>query len=267
MGYTYKDIVEGYANVSVEKGRVVLVKADLRFLGPFETFDKKSILNAHFNALAELVDLAEGTIVVSTANESLINTDIPYDPEKTPSEMGVLTEHIRQQEGAVRSYHAFESYTAIGKHAKFICGDVARHVYGPETPKARMIEADALCVTIGLPPRLSASTQHHIEFLMGVPYRYTKEYIHPVVKRDGSIEFEPFYRYVLYLECDIKRNKNVKIFNHFLDSGHTIEKSALGRGHVYSFSMADFAKATIQLFKKDIYAWVDEIPRVKPYRR
>ena len=208
--YSYQNIIDAFKKIGVTKGKTVLVKSDLRFSGPFEKPNKKSTLESYFNALSEVVSLGEGTIVVPTASHKLINTAIPFDLKNTPSQLGVLNEYIRLKDESVRSFHPFDSYTAIGKNATPICEDVSKHAYGLETPKSRLIDSDAMCVTIGLQPRFCSSSPHHIEMLMGVPYRYTKEYIHPVM-RNNKITFEPFYRFVWYRDCQLKRNKNLKI--------------------------------------------------------
>jgi aminoglycoside 3-N-acetyltransferase len=266
MDYNYKDIREAFKRLGVEKKRVVLIRTDLKYLGRYENHNKNEILKAYFDVLADLVDLSEGTIVVPTASFKLCNTDIPFDLENTPSEMGVLTEYVRKKKEAIRSFHPFVSHAAIGKEARDICEDTARHAYGPETPKARMLERDALCVSIGIHPHLTCATIHHIEMIMGVPYRYPKEYFHPVV-RNGEISYECFYLYVWYKECNLKRNRCVNIFNHFCQPGDKVKFAKLGRGKVYSYPMVEFYDSTTKLLSKDIYAWLDEIPEIKPYRR
>lgn len=264
--YSYKDIVKAIKKLGIKKGDIVAIRTDLRYLGNYIKRGKSEVLKAFYNAFVEIVDLKEGTLSVATSSTSIINTDIPFDIENTPSDVGVFTEYLRKKDGAIRSFHPFESCAAIGKEAKEICMNTSRHAFGPETPEARLIERDAICVSIGLPPPQTCSTVHHIEMAMGVPYRYPKEYIHPVV-RNGIVKYEPFYRYAWYRECNIKRNGLKKIFKHFTDSGYKINKTSLGRGFVYSYSLSEFYRSTTKLMSKDIFVWLDEIPKVKPYRK
>ena len=243
-----------------------MLRADLRSLGFFDDGDKEKTLSAHFDILSDIVDFKKGTIAVSTASTYLCNTQKPFDLEKTPSERGLMTEFLRTREGAVRSFHPFMSYAAVGKNAGNICNNVSRHSYGPETPKERLLDLNARYVSIGSHPRYTCTIVHHIEFLMGVPYRYVKEFIHPVV-RSGKIIREPFYLYVWYKECNVKRNQNIRIFNRFSNEGYTIQEHGLGRGRVYGYSMADFYRSTIQAFRDDIYIWTEEPPTVRPYQK
>lgn len=262
--YKYEDIVRAYREVGVAKGRIVSVRTDLRYLGAYESMERDELLSAHFNALAELVDLDHGTIVVPTASTSLCNTDTIFDPDYTPSETGVLTEYIRKLPGAVRSFHPFVSSTAIGKHAEDICLNVARQGFGPETPTARMIEMDALEVSIGMNYHRTCNAVHHVELVMCVPYRYAKEFHQPVI-RNGETGIEPFYLYVWYRECDIEREGNKKIFQRFNDEGYRVKDTSLGRGHVYSYSLKEFYQSTVKAFRDDIYVFLERVPKNKPY--
>lgn len=266
MSYTFDDIKQAYARVGVSRGRVVLVKTDLRPLGAFEQPGRTAILSAHLNAIAELVDLGLGTVVVSTDSMSLCNTDTPFDVAQTKSELGVFTEFVRRQEGAVRSRHPFKSHAALGAHAERICGNVARHGTGLETPKARMLELDPLYLSLGLEPRWTCSYVHQMEHLMGVPYRYTKEFMHPMVQNDGTVAVEPFYLFVMYRELDVVRNRNVKIFRNYFDMGFRVEQAPLGDGFVWGYSCRDFCTATADYLRQDIYGWMDAPPEQRPYR-
>ena len=266
VDYTYHDIKNAYERIGVKRGDTVLLKTDMRYLGNFESDQKKNILSAHFNALSELINLDMGTIVVATSSTFLCNTDTPFDLDQTPSERGVFTEYIREMKGAVRSFHPFVSHTAIGKNAKEICGNVSRQAYGPGTPKERMLELDTLYISMGLKPNLTCSLVHYIEFVMGAPYRYVKEFIHPV-KRGSKIIYEPFYLYVYYLESKIKRDQNVKIFDRFHNEGNKIAEASLGRGKLYSYSMKDFYRCVIKAFQDDIYIWLKEPPTIRPYQK
>lgn len=263
--YDYKKLKDAYKKVGVVRNKVVLIKTDLRYLGCFEKTTQMDLLQAHFNALSELLDLDEGTLVVSTKSMSLCNTDIPFDLEKTPSQMGVLTEYIRKMKNTIRSFHPFVSYAAIGRDAKAITENVSRHAYGPETPEERLIDRNAVCVSVGIHPRFTCSTIHHVAMLMGVPYRYTKEYLHPVI-HGGKKVYELFYQHVWYRECNIKINNQKNLFPIFEDN-YELKTVSIGRGLVYSYSMSDFYECAIKVLKDNIYILLDKNPDVKPYRK
>jgi aminoglycoside 3-N-acetyltransferase len=265
MAYSIDQIREAYQKIGIKKGQVVLVKTDLRPLGPYIEPQRSKVLKAHLEVLSDLVDLNIGTIVVSTASDSLCNTAKVFDIKNTPSERGVLTEFIRKQEGAIRSFHPFISYTALGAKADYICNNVSRQGYGMESPKARMLELGARYLSIGLTPNWTCTFVHHVEMLMGVPYRYSKEFLHPVLKENGEVVKELFYMFLCYLNCKIDRDRNKKIFEHFGKLGYIVDEAELGDGSVYGYDCNEFVKAACDYLKTDIYGWLVQPPKERPY--
>jgi aminoglycoside 3-N-acetyltransferase len=197
---------------------------------------------------------------------NLCGTDAPFDVARTPThKVGALSEHVRKLVQAKRSFHPFVSYAAVGPNAAEITEKVSRHAYGPHTPEARLIEMDALFVSVGLHPRESISTVHQVEHVTGVPYRYTKEFMHPVV-RGEEISLEPFYLYVWYRDIDLKRDENQKLFNRI---GNSVDLRGvkLGNGSMYSLSMSKFYSSAMKEFAEDIYIWCAKPPQIRPYRK
>ena len=262
--YNFKSIIEAYRNVGLSNGRVVYVTGNFGRLGRYERNEKSTILNSHLIAIKDIIG-EKGTIVVPTHSWKLCNTNKVFDIHSIPSETGPFTEYIRQQKDAVRQFHPFSSSTALGKEAVDICMNNSRHVYGLESPFQRMVDRDALYVSVGKPMESTISLVHHIEFLMGVPYRYTKEFLHPCLV-DGKVKMMEFYLYVTRKKCEIVRDKNNKIMDAF-NKSYTLNKTTLGRSCVESLSTADFYQSTKKVFSKDIYVWLKRPPLNRPYRQ
>jgi aminoglycoside 3-N-acetyltransferase len=264
MSYSAADIKAAYRAVGVEAGRVVYLTSDLSRLMEFEKPGKEAVLAAHMNALLELLGPA-GTLMVSAASLNICNTDAPFDHDNTPSyQVGVFSEYVRTRAQTLRSFHPFVSYAAQGHDANLLTRDCARHPYGPETPEARAIEADALSVSVGLPPNVTCSTIHHVEQMVGVPYRYAKEFKHPVL-RGGVPQRELFYMYVWYQGIGIRRDRTRKIFA-ALNGVLPIAQAGLGRGQISAYSMAAFYALATPLLSYDPYIWCEEPPTEHPYR-
>lgn len=263
--YTFDDLLAAYAALGVAAGRVVYVTADLTPLGAFADMSRReAVLEAHFRALTRLLG-PTGTLAVGAGSTNLCNTDIPFDPATTPAHgVGVFSEWVRKQPGARRSFHPFVSYAAVGARAEEITAKVSRHAYGPESPEGRMIALDGLAISIGLFPRHTCSTVHHVEHLMAVPYRYTKEFVHPVA-REGAVVREPFYMYVWYRDCGIRRSNTKHIFRR-LEGTDLIAEAAVGAGSIWSYSMRRFVDAVVPLFIENMYIWCEEPPATRPWR-
>ncbi|MEX0694481.1 MAG: AAC(3) family N-acetyltransferase [Rhodospirillales bacterium] len=261
--YSYSDILAAYKSVGVGPGEIVSVAGDMLKMAGFEDGGGRATVKAHFNALSELLG-DTGTLVVSTASMYLCNTDVPFDIDETPSKsMGAISEHVRRHPDAVRSRHPFLSYAAIGPRAEEVIGKVSRHCYGPGTPEGRLADLNALKVSTGLPPHLSCSTVHHVEQIMGVPYRYIKEFTHPM-KTGSRIVNELFYMHVWYRDIGVDRDKNVRLFER-LQRRLEITEAGLGKGTIYAYRIGEFVTEACKIFADDIYVWCKSPPKKRPY--
>ncbi|WP_462157650.1 AAC(3) family N-acetyltransferase [Pseudoalteromonas sp. GB56] len=263
LPFSTQELIQAYAQSGVRPGSVVYVTGHVGKLGISLELSKAQLFDLHFQVIQELLS-ESGTLVVPTHSFSLCNTDTPFSITKTPAETGPFCEFVRQKPEAIRQLHPFSSRAAIGSKARYICDNTSRHSYGQHTPFARMLELDARFVSIGIHPAQIVSLVHQCEADMNVPYRYTKEFLHPIEYPDG-VRVEPYYHGVTYRDCDINRDKNQKIFAHF-EQQHALQKICVGGGDIWSFSMREFYDATTELMRDDIYAWVNGPPKRRPYQ-
>ena len=264
MSYNFEELLIAFKKVGIKKGDNILVKGDLRYLGKFT--DNQKIAQSHFEALSSIIDLKKGTIIVSTASESLCNTNIPFDIKNTKSERGAFSEFVRKQKNSIRSMHPFNSHSSIGAQSKYICLNNSKNSFGAETPKDRMLKINTKYLSVGLPPRFTCSYIHHAELLMGVPYRYTKEFNHPI-KRNKITKKELFYMFVCYRNADIKRNLNIKLFNYLRKKKLKINSTKLGEGKIYLYDCNDFVNKSKLYLRDNIYGWLDKFPKKRPYAK
>ena len=204
-----------------------------------------------------------GTIVVSTHSLNLCNTNIIFDIEHTKSfHRGEYAEYLRKLPNSVRSFHPFASYCAIGGNAERLMNNVSRFAYGPETPEDRLILMGAKKVGLGVDETVTTSI-HHLEQNFNVPYRYVKEFIHPVQR--NAISYEPFYLHVLYKKMNITSSKNTKIFSLIKDR-LSINRSSFERINCYCYSLKQFYELCSYEFLKNPFVWAENEPEDKPYR-
>ena len=157
---------------------------------------------------------AEGTIFSPAASMNLCNKDIPFDIDLTPShEMGSFAEYIRKLPQSIRSLHPFWSIVGIGPQAK-ILEKVSRHAYGAGSPWSHFLDLDTTQVNMGVDPARAVTLIHHIETIVGVPYRYTKEFVHPIVYGE-EIKYEPFYQSVFYIDNFLPTHYQILASIHF----------------------------------------------------
>ena len=260
----FQSLTQFYSDSGIKHGSTVYVSADMGKMLSSATEDRRKLLWAHFDAIKSLIG-EKGTIVVPTASLNLCNTDIVFNPETTPSSgMGAFSEFVRVQHGAVRSFHPFWSVAAVGYNACELVQDISRHAFGYNSIWTRLIENDCISLHLGVHPRFSFSLIHYIELLSGVPYRYTKEFIHPVF-RNGEVSLEPFYHFACYKNADLNRDKNIRIYKWF-ESNFQVGEMNFSRGKIWCYPMDDFFSIVSRLFMQDIYCWLSTEPNIRPYR-
>ena len=262
--YTSTDIEEAYEKLGLSAGQTVFVTSSLLHLFAFERLGKNALLSAHLQSLDNAIG-PTGTLVFPAASLQICNTNLPFDLASTPSmDVGVLSEFARCRSDSYRSFHPFVSFVGRGARAEEIVSNCSRYSFGLQSPMDRMLTHDAICLSIGKHPRFTATLVHHVEQLMSVPYRYTKEFIHPVV-RNSVVKREPFYMYVLYRDSDVRRNYNQRIFS-VPRISELVRVANLGRGQVFAYSMRDFTKVLIELMLEDPYIWCEKHPQERPWQ-
>lgn len=256
-------IIKALKKLNIVKNDNVYIASDL---SPFALIriPKKRKLELIFESIFEVIG-DNGTIFSPSASMNLCNTKIPFDLINTPSyEMGSFAEHIRTSEGAIRSMHPFWSISGVGKKSN-ILKQVSKHSYGYESPWSRFLECDVKQLNFGIHPSRAVTLIHHIETIMGVPYRYTKEFIHPIKIKNQIIK-EQFYMSVFYKNSDAK--KRILLNEHFfneLKKHNMLYCEKINKMQIWSFKMNDFYSKVTKMFVNDIYTYLESEPNKKPY--
>lgn len=177
---TVKDVSKLLTDLGLRKGDIVLVHSNVSTLGKVENG-----LNGIFSAISEIIGI-EGTVVVPTFTFSFCKGEV-YDVQQSKSEkqIGVFPEYLRKLPGAVRSLQGITSFAAIGQDARILMSLGDKTSYGPGSVPANLVEAKSKVLQLGVPV---ISHTHYAERLVGVEYRYNKEFYGTI--RNGSIEFE-----------------------------------------------------------------------------
>ncbi|ELW5250956.1 hypothetical protein QL817_001432, partial [Campylobacter lari] len=59
---------------------------------------------------------------------------------------------------------------------------------------------------------------------------------------------------------------NVNFFNYFLHKYQgKIKEFSLGKNAIYIYNYKDFYNSCIEYLQQDIYAWMNEEPKIKPF--
>lgn len=157
---TKQDIIEGLRTLGLERGDSVIVHSSLSSFGRVDG-GPGTVVDA---ILAVLGD--EGTLVVPTFN---YDPGI-FDPQTTPSVVGVITETVRKRPDALRSKHPTHSVAAIGRLAQVLVEDHEKtHPFGRGSPLFKLLQANGKVLLLGT-DLTTCSMVHVAEEIVEVPY-------------------------------------------------------------------------------------------------
>jgi aminoglycoside 3-N-acetyltransferase len=155
-----EDIVRGLVELGLHPASVVLVHSSLSSFGRVEG-GADTVVNALLEALGK-----DGTLVVPTFNAS----PGEFDPSKTPSTTGAITEAVRTRPQAVRSHHPTHSIAAIGPLAADIVeGHERVSAFGRGSPLFKLLQVRGSVLMLGT-NHTSNSMVHVAEEIAGVGY-------------------------------------------------------------------------------------------------
>ena len=222
---------------------------------------KKDKLNIIFKTLKKTMN-KNFTIFAPAATLNLCNTNQVFDPLNTPShEMGPFSEHIRSKK-SIRSLHPLWSIVGVGKNSKSL-KNVSKHAYGHGSPWSIMLDLDFTQLNIGTHPSKAVTLIHHVETIMGVPYRFNKEFRQKILI-DNKIQEKNFYLSVFFKSAEIK--KRIKLNEHFFKKLNDLGKLNYFKNsfglEMWSFKMRDFFDVSTKMMKEDIYCYLEEKPNL-----
>jgi aminoglycoside 3-N-acetyltransferase len=226
---TKEDMLKAFKAAGISKGDIVLVFSNLGRLGRVkDSKNKQESLNTYLSALNEIVGAPDGTIVVPTFTYSFAH-GTAFDYEKSPSELCMFGEFVRNQTDSVRCLHPHFSFAAVGKDKHLICDNVSRSAFGYESVFDRLYKNNAKMLFLGTNITEGLTFFIYIEHMVGVSHSYHKAYFTPVYK-EGKLVKGPFFSYVRHLQPDFQAD--LSAFEKDLKKEGLVKESPLGSGSI-----------------------------------
>lgn len=255
--YFYEDILDVLGKIGIERNDRLFVHSDLKLFGKINPqITKEEYIDAFIQALMDLVG-ENGTLIVPTFSYSFCKGDI-YDPENTPSDVGILTERFRKINSVVRTLDPIFSTTIWGNKKEYY-KDIGTDCFGENSIFQKIYIDDFKIVFIG--NTFDITYMHFIEQDYKVPYRYIKKFKGKVVI-NGELKECTFSYNVRPLDSDIDYDLN-KISN-FLDSKCVLKKSDLGYSLVRLVTAVDAYNKITEEFKGNIRILLKEQKTIAP---
>lgn len=185
----------------IEKGDTVYLVSDVTKLA-YKALLKKDIYDGNI-LLEKLMDRigTEGTLLVPTFNWDFCSGK-GFDYKKTSSQTGALGNVALKRTDFKRTKHPIYSFAVWGKGQEELCVLENKDAWGSGTPFSYMQEHGGKGLIIGLENTHGLTSKLHIEQVVGVPYRYIKDFTAAYTDEKGNTSIRTYSMNVRDYEYD-----------------------------------------------------------------
>jgi aminoglycoside 3-N-acetyltransferase len=164
MRVAKKRIKKDLRNLGVKEGDWVLIHSSLKSLG-YVKGGADTVIDAAMEVIGE-----SGLLMVPTF--AFTNFTPFFDPENTPSQMGLITETLRLREDSVRSWHPRHSVGVLGEKTKeVVSGHLQAGSVGKGSPIDKLAKRGGYILLLGV-DHTANTTIHTAEVYAELPYLY-----------------------------------------------------------------------------------------------
>ena len=168
--------------LGIEPGMAVVMHSSLISFGRLEGGTEMA-----YDSILERLG-STGTLIVPAFTFNLGAGDV-FDPASTPSRStGVLSEFVRTRKMATRGAQPIHSYAAVGSQKDIAERGDADISFGEGSVFQHFLERDTHWLMLGCPFERGCTYIHHVEALVGVPYREWLELPRTRLDEDGEIK-------------------------------------------------------------------------------
>lgn len=195
-----RQVLKALENVGIESGDTIFVHADAT-----TAIASGNIFRTR-ETLKELTDCFVGTIgpkgnfIVPTFNYDFCKGK-PYSHEKTPSQVGLLSNYVLRDKRAIRSFHPIYSVAAIGPRAEEMTSGLSKSSFGEGSIFHRLHQHNVklVCFNVSF---YFCTFIHYVEQKIGIDYRFMKNFT-GTVSVGGKEYIDTFDFYARYLDRTI----------------------------------------------------------------
>jgi aminoglycoside 3-N-acetyltransferase len=239
---TFDVLVYGFQDLGLQAGDTLLVHSSYKTLGGVDG-GPQTVIDSLLRVLGD-----EGTLIMPTFNFDFCKGE-PWDVQKTPSHMGVITNMVREHPDAKRVFHPIYSFSILGKHAEYLTTEQYKSSYGANSVFGKLRQLDGKIMIIGLSYTNSMTFFHHIEEMEGVDYRYMKEFTSLVTDQEGSTYEDTFTMLVRDIEKGVITEVNP--MGDLMEKAGIVTIRQIGEAAVKIMKANDVYKFTAREMKRD----------------
>lgn len=196
--YDRASLVRAVREAGVRPGDTVFSHVGVGMLGfPREGRSEEVAWRVLVDAFSEALG-ERGTWLVPTYSYTYTKPGALYDPATTPSDVGGFTEYFRSLPGVRRSLDPLYSVAVLGPGGSELIDGLPHDCFGEDSVYGRLTRAGGKLCNVGVGFRY-ATYVHHVEQVVGVPYRFPK-YFTGTTEVDGRRREETWRYNVRALE-------------------------------------------------------------------
>lgn len=185
----------------INKGDCLYVTSDMLELAKaYRAQGQRLVMDVLLDKLQQLVG-AEGTILLPAFNFDFCK-GIAFDYHKTPSRTGSLANAALKRADFSRTAHPFYSFAVWGAKQEELLQNASVDAFGPGTIFEKVYQWDAKFLAIGIPALKGATYVHHVEHMVGVPFRFHKAFTADYIDAQGVREQRTYRMYVRDYDMD-----------------------------------------------------------------
>ena len=240
------EVREALVSLGVGSGATICLHSRLATIG-------RVMCERPVEAIGEVIlDLlgAAGTVFVPTYTFGEREVFVPRSSSTTES--GVLSEYFRGLPSAVRSLSPTHSHIGLGAQADQLPINTVRRPFGDPSDFSDFLELDARLVLLGCSFADGATFLHHMEAVLGVPYRSWVTLARKVEigGRTTDVEFE------YYARSDSSVTEDFDRILPLLRERGVVTEIRLGYASSFSVALSDLARCAYELLTDDPLALV-----------
>lgn len=191
----------------IQKGDCIYIVSDMLELAKvYKAQGIRLVLGDIIDKLQYLVK-EEGTLLFPTFNWDFCEGK-KFDYYRTPTRTGALSKAALERLDFTRTAHPIYSFAVWGAFREKLIQNASIDSFGEGTIFEKMFQWDTKVLAIGLPALKGVSYIHHVEQMIGVPYRYNKEFTADYMDKEGVCEKRTYRMYVRDLGMDPKHIDN-----------------------------------------------------------
>lgn len=206
----------------IEEGDIVYVVSDVLQLSIACRENKERFdINRFIDTILAKVG-PEGTVLIPVFNWGFCKGET-FDISKTISRTGALGNAALKRADFKRTKHPIYSFMVWGKDMEVLAAMDYKEAFGQESIFGYMHQNHAKALVIGLPTMSGLTFIHYVEQMVGVPYRYSKDFTAVYIDGEGVESTKTYSMYVRDLDMDPRH------IDGFLPLGKILEQLNVSR--------------------------------------